>query len=758
MIEWLRFVLILSVTVARRYAAGDRPLVQHDSRLDPLSIEMDCARQGARDVPRPPAVNPSRLRRALRRSPGYLARRALESARYRTRRPWAYVYPRLLTERALLRSLGAPGIDALWDELARQPFFISAADRETRTARFVAGISGEPRRARAGGRGGPASRVRSARLGPAPLGTPLPWHTDFKTGREWPLALLPRHRIQRARSAHRRQGAVGAQPLPALHAPRPGVLADRRRALRRRSSSPRSTTGSPPTRLSYGVNWACAMDVALRAVSWIWGFHFFARRRRPAAIARSAARFLRALFLHGEFVVNASREGRRQRQSLPVRRRRPRLSRLLLPARPTARRRWLALGRAIVEQEDLRADDARRRGLRAVHRVSPARARSVSHELRAAAQLRRGPCRRRAGSGSSACASSSQAYTKPDGRAPLIGDADDGRIQILGTQAIDDHRYLLSSARRAVRPRRISRRRPGSCWEETFWLLGADAPRRFGAPAGRRRRPDRRRFPTAASTCCAPPTTHLVVDCGERRHARPRRPRPQRHPELRALPERLQRRHRLRRVPLHGVARMAEPVSQHGLSQHGAGGRRRAEPVLGPDALWQLHVRREAGRRGAERRRAGRLLSRRPLRLRAARATRLARHGSASSTRRVPRVLVRDRAGREPASHALTWRFHLDPAVTRRAATAATSGFVTAAASVWLLPDDAAAGVRALGRGRLGFAELRREGADDGARLESRRRVCRPTPRICLPMSLLASGTTRRLRSAAPFVGMLKWL
>ncbi len=37
-----------------------------------------------------------------------------------------------------------------------------------------------------------------------------------------------------------------------------------------------------------------------------------------------------------------------------------------------------------------------------------------------------------------------EAYTKPDGTIPLVGDADDGRVQKLGLQDINDHRYLLA--------------------------------------------------------------------------------------------------------------------------------------------------------------------------------------------------------------------------------------------------------------------------------------------------------------------------
>src|SRR5262249_20633087 len=52
---------------------------------------------------------------------------------------------------------------------------------------------------------------------------------------------------------------------------------------------------------AYSVNWSCAMDVALRAMSWIWGFHFFAASR-SCADGAFRARLLKALFLHGEFI------------------------------------------------------------------------------------------------------------------------------------------------------------------------------------------------------------------------------------------------------------------------------------------------------------------------------------------------------------------------------------------------------------------------------------------------------------------------
>jgi hypothetical protein len=293
-------------------------------------------------------VNGARLRRALRRSPGYLARRALESARYRTRRPWAYVYPRLLTEGALLRSLGAPGVDALWDDLARQPFFVSAADREARTARFAQ----EYPDSRAGLVQAAEAALRHEfdllGSGPRSLGTPLPWHTDFKTGREWPLAYcadIEYNELDRPTDVK-----VPWELSRCQHFTRLGqaywLTGDERYAEEFVAETTSWIDANP---LSYGVNWACAMDVALRAVSWIWGFHFFAQS--PACRDRAfRGRFLRVLFMHGEFVVKHLEKADLNGNHYLC----DGVGLVFLGCffkRARSATRWLALGRAIVEKE-----------------------------------------------------------------------------------------------------------------------------------------------------------------------------------------------------------------------------------------------------------------------------------------------------------------------------------------------------------------------------------------------------------------------
>lgn len=52
----------------------------------------------------------------------------------------------------------------------------------------------------------------------------------------------------------------------------------------------------------YGVNWACTMDVALRAVNWIWGMRFFEDflKDHPETVQR----FATSLHQHGKYIEN----------------------------------------------------------------------------------------------------------------------------------------------------------------------------------------------------------------------------------------------------------------------------------------------------------------------------------------------------------------------------------------------------------------------------------------------------------------------
>jgi hypothetical protein len=71
-----------------------------------------------------------------------------------------------------------------------------------------------------------------------------------------------------------------------------------------------------------------------------------------------------------------------------------------------------------------------------------------------------------------------RAYLRPDGRAPLVGDADGARFLPLARRAADEHAYLLAVGAAVFREPRF--KPPGDAPEEVFWLTGGEGVRAFG--------------------------------------------------------------------------------------------------------------------------------------------------------------------------------------------------------------------------------------------------------------------------------------
>ena len=452
-----------------------------------------------------------RIRRALNRPPEYFLHRAIDAAGRRIRRPWSHMVPRLLTERALLSALGARDVDGLWADLTRQPFFVDAATRKATAERFTASYPDARHDILRAADAVVRHEFDLLGSGPRTLGTPLPWHDDFKTGRRWPMSYSTD--IEYLELERSSDVKVPWELSRCQHFTRLGqaywLTGDDRYAQEFVAEVSDWIPANPYVR---GVNWACAMDVGLRAVSWIWGFHYMS----DAPACRDASfrsTFLRTLFLHGEFVATHLERGDVNGNHYLC----DGVGLVFLGCffkRARRAGRWLATGRAIVEQEifsQTTADGVDFEQSTAYHRLVLEAFLTAYELLRRHGEEAPPECRTRL----ERMCEFVQAYTKPDGRAPLIGDADDGRIQILGVQPINDHRYLLSSAA-LLFERADFKMAAGRCWEETFWLLGSDAPRRFddldtaGAPA-----PRSVAFPNGGVYVLRTTDAHLIVDCAE---------------------------------------------------------------------------------------------------------------------------------------------------------------------------------------------------------------------------------------------------
>src|SRR5262249_48134795 len=139
----------------------------------------------------PAAVKPAefaaRAKRALRKSPRYLAARGIEAVRARAQRPWSAIVPKLVTARTLLRDAEAQDIDELWNALSVRPFFLSPAHRAEWADVFIREYGGVRERIVEDADRSIRHEFDLLGSGPVALGERIPWLTDFKTGKTWPL-------------------------------------------------------------------------------------------------------------------------------------------------------------------------------------------------------------------------------------------------------------------------------------------------------------------------------------------------------------------------------------------------------------------------------------------------------------------------------------------------------------------------------------------------------------------------------------------
>jgi len=221
-----------------------------------------------------------------------------------------------------------------------------------------------------------------------------------------------------------------------------------------------------------GVNWACTMDVAIRAVNWIWGYYFFCDS--PSITKEFKVKFFKSLFLHGRHIINNLEFGHIRGNHY--------LSDIaglvyvgIFFQETKEGKKWLEKCLSALKEEmkfQIHEDGVDFEGSTSYHRL-------VTELFLSATLL---------------CLKNGivfpqwymnrlermvefvMYYTKPDGTAPQIGDNDDGRLHILtnyGNWNRADHRYLLSVGA-VLFKRRDFKEAAGEFHEEAFWLLGEE--------------------------------------------------------------------------------------------------------------------------------------------------------------------------------------------------------------------------------------------------------------------------------------------
>jgi uncharacterized heparinase superfamily protein len=414
------------------------------------------------------------VRRAAGKPPGYLARRIVRESRMWIRRRWLRRTLPPLTPENAARKVGVSSFSVLWRALTASGFLYTAEEREALRLLYRERYRDEHARLRDRADSILAHRFDLLGSGMTALGDEIDWHRDFKSGRRWPLA--PSDKIDYAELDCPSDVKVPWELSRGQHLVTLGqawVIDRDERAVREFQAQVDSWIRSNP--VGFGINWACTMEVALRAVNWVWAFSLVADAPLDPGFVE---RVLTALYQHALWISENLEIAHINGNHL--------LSDCLgLVAcgalfRGTSHgRRWLESGMRMLEQEirlQVEADGVDIEGSVAYHRLVLEIFLTGWRLLLAAEKMPSEEYRRRV---ESMC-EYVHAYTTPGGLAPAVGDADDGRVLIFGALPIRDHRYLLSTGA-ALYGRPAWKSRACRFWDDSLWLLGPAAQRQFEA-------------------------------------------------------------------------------------------------------------------------------------------------------------------------------------------------------------------------------------------------------------------------------------
>lgn len=450
---------------------------------------------------------PELLQRTAGKSPRFLIRRA---AREIGRAARARLLPRRLERISASEVAAQAGFRSpreFWVALAGQGFFLSAAD-----AALMRALYRERYRAEAVALREAAERAMRHEFdllgsGPTDLGPRIDWHRDFKSGRRWPL--VPAHSIGYAELDGTGDVKVAwelsrGQYLTALA--QAWVIFEDERYVREIEAQIGSWLEANP--VGMGVNWACTMDVALRTVSWLWALKLLGPHALTAGVRE---RVIRALYQHGWWIaknleVSDVNGNHYIADALGL----VACGRLFSS---TARGRgWWQSGARILEQEirlqveddgvDFEASIPYHRLTTEIFLVGERLLAQMG--LSVSAEYSRRLAR---------MLDFIDAYITPEGLAPVIGDADDGRALVLGRTAIRDHRYLLAAGS-VMFGRPQWKARAGKFWEDALWLLGPQELTTFDAMPAQVLDEASRGFSQGGFYILRSPDQYLIADLG----------------------------------------------------------------------------------------------------------------------------------------------------------------------------------------------------------------------------------------------------
>lgn len=311
--------------------------------------------------------------------------------------------------------------------------------------------------------------------GPRSLGEVIDWHTDFKSGYRW--------------NPHQYYTDIRSAPYPGgydLKVPwelsrcqhfvwlgQAYWLTGNEKYVQEFVTQTANWIAQNPVRL--GANWACAMDVAIRAVNWLWGYYFF--QSSPTLTHEFLNSFFKSLLQHGRHILNNLEvyEGLTSNHYLSDIVGLAYLG-ILLPEFKEAQQ-WRSFALRELEKEmrtQVYTDGMGFEASTNYHRLSTELFLSVTilaylngHQFSVDYMGRL-----------EKMIEFTMLVTKPDGTVPLIGDCDNGRLHRLkawggSEREWFDHRHLLAIG--AILFDRLDfAKAAGDQWEEALWIWGAE--------------------------------------------------------------------------------------------------------------------------------------------------------------------------------------------------------------------------------------------------------------------------------------------
>lgn len=342
--------------------------------------------------------------------------------------------------------------------------------------------------------------------GPVRLSTPIDWLCDFRTGRRWepayhadidyanltePSDVKIPWELSRCHQLVDLARAQLAQPHPRWAA----------------EASAQWLSWIDANPLGMSVNWACTMEVALRAVNWIWALSVLAPQLDDDVLLQVIA----SLFQHGHFVeATLERSDINGNHYISDALGLVALGALFRNHRTAER--WFARGAAILEHEimaQVHADGVDHEASIPYHRLV-AEIFLVGFLVMARNQRQPRPeCWQRL----QRMGEFAAAYTRPDGTVPVWGDADDGRVTRFGRRYRHSHQHLLSTMA-CLWQRPDLGLAAGSLYEDTLWLLGACDASVFAPPASPAPVPAVASFPDGGFAILRAADIHVTFDAG----------------------------------------------------------------------------------------------------------------------------------------------------------------------------------------------------------------------------------------------------